>query len=74
MNPSTAIRICENCRHMQSGQIDPSNIGAPRPLLCKRYPPTLSLLSVNGNVVQANGHPTVPPGGTCGEWAPVLAS
>lgn len=69
--PSTAVRICENCAHAQVAPLDPNNFGAPRPLVCRRYPPTLSTLHLGGGqVATSTGSPTVPPGGTCGEWSP----
>lgn len=59
---------CENCAHVQPGDVDPSNIGAPRPLLCRRYPPTSHPVNVGGQLAFAAAHPQVPPQGLCGEW------
>lgn len=59
---------CENCAHHAQGEIDSNNIGAPRPLICRRFPPTSHPVNVGGSIAAMTMHPQVPPGGLCGEW------
>ncbi len=64
-------RTCDCCRHSTDGPIDPNNLGAPRQLLCRRHPPVPMLVGTpGGGVATLSQWPAVPPGGTCGEWAP----
>lgn len=66
----TETRTCETCRHAGEVPLTAATLGAPRPLECKRYPPTAFLVNAGGGgagLVTAS--PQVPPGGTCGEWA-----
>ena len=59
---------CEKCRHSIEGPIDPNNLGAPRALSCRRYPPQFNAFGIGNQVGTANAFPTVQVGQSCGEF------
>lgn len=68
--PAPAELACESCAYVTEAPIDPQNIGAPRALQCRRFPPTSHPVNVGGQIAMAVAHPQVPPGGYCGEYEP----
>lgn len=68
MSKPQPLPACENCLHVAQGEIDAGNIGAPRQLICRRFPPVSHPVNVGGQVAAMTLQPQVPPGGLCGEW------
>lgn len=63
---------CSTCLHSATAPVTAENFAAPRPLMCKRYPPSLSNFAVGMQIATATGYPAVDPNDKCGEYAPTL--
>lgn len=59
---------CEKCVYGEQGPVDPNNIGAPRPILCKRFPPTPIAIPTNQGLGFMSAYPQVSGDNECFEF------
>jgi Fe-S-cluster containining protein len=62
------MNICTTCTHSIQAPIDPDNIGAERPVVCRRYPLSVFPMQSARGIGAITLRPTVQPNDTCGEW------
>jgi hypothetical protein len=67
-------RACKNCKFAEKGEADPNNIGAPRPMICRRFPPTPIAVPSPQGVGISTQLPVVTERFWCYEFAAKLAS
>lgn len=59
---------CDACAYGEQAPIDPANIGAPRGVQCRRYPPTPLVVPARGGVAIEGIWPVLVADAYCGEF------